>query len=68
MGKVATTEILEGQLMAVSVAHDVPVGTLRRLLALEGDHRNLHGWGARPALRRDIAAVLEEEMRAGEAD
>ncbi|WP_373461873.1 DNA modification system-associated small protein [Sphingomonas sp. SORGH_AS_0879] len=54
--------------MEVSSRHGVPVRVLRRLLALEDDHRNLHGWGARPALRRDIAAVIEEEMREGAAD
>ncbi len=29
------------------------------LLNLEFRHQNLHGWGARPALRRDIAAIID---------
>jgi len=33
-----------------------------RLLELETKHRDLLAWGARPNLRRDIAAIFEEEF------
>lgn len=55
-------EIFNAQLAGASEANDVPERVLRRLLELEMQHQNLHGWGARPALRRDIAIVMEEEM------
>lgn len=33
-----------------------------RLLNLETKHSDLLAWGARPNLRRDIAAIFEEEF------
>ncbi len=60
-------EILEKQLFIAADANGVPTETLRRLLALESNHQNLHGWGARPALRRAIAAIIEEEIAASGA-
>ncbi|EOD8982456.1 TPA: DNA modification system-associated small protein [Pseudomonas aeruginosa] len=33
-----------------------------KLLDLESKHRDLLAWGARPGLRRDIAAIMEEEL------
>jgi hypothetical protein len=32
------------------------------LLALEGEHKDLFAWGARPNLRRDIEKILEKEL------
>ncbi|PZW40409.1 hypothetical protein C8P66_12448 [Humitalea rosea] len=37
------------------------------LLNLERRHQNLHGWGARPALRRDISAILDRALSASQA-
>ncbi|CAN7273652.1 hypothetical protein [Mesorhizobium sp. RIZ17] len=33
-----------------------------QLLALENEHRDLFAWGSRPNLRRDIAAIVEQEL------
>lgn len=63
---VKSSDILEQQIELVSSRNGVSALTLRRLLALEDDHRNLHSWGARPALRRDIEAIVEEDMAEGD--
>ena len=61
-------EIFREQLTLAAETNDIPEETLCRLLALERDHQNLHGWGARPALRRDISKIIEEEMAGGGFD
>ena len=40
--------------------NSVPVELIRRILELEPTYRNLHAWGARPALRRALAALVDE--------
>ena len=40
----------------------VPVELIRRILELEPNYRNLHAWGARPALRRKLAALVDEAL------
>jgi hypothetical protein len=62
---VKSSDILEQQIEQVSSRNGVSAHTLRRLLSLEDEHRNLHSWGARPALRRDIEAIIEEDMAEG---
>jgi hypothetical protein len=37
------------------------------LLNLERRHQNLHGWGARPALRREISTILDRVLSAERA-
>lgn len=65
-GMVKSNDILEQQIELVSSRNGVSAGTMRRLLALEEDHPNLHSWGARPALRRDIDAIIEEDLAEGD--
>lgn len=43
----------------VATATGVSADLIVELLNLEFRHQNLHGWGARPALRRDIAAIID---------
>lgn len=45
----------------------VPVSIIMELLALEPQHQNLHAWGARPALRREIVAIVDRAIAAGMA-
>jgi len=52
---------------AVALQTDLPVELLVELLDLESRHQNLHGWGARPALRREIATILDRAIEAGAA-
>ena len=40
--------------------NSVPVELIRQILELEPTYRNLHAWGARPALRRALAALVDE--------
>ena len=40
----------------------VPADLIVELLNLEFRHQNLHGWGARPALRREIAAIIDRAL------
>jgi hypothetical protein len=63
---VKSSDILEQQIELVSSQNGVSAETLRQLLALEESHRNLHTWGARPALRREIDAIIEADMANGE--
>jgi len=42
---------------------DVTPALVRALLDLEERHQNLHSYGARPRLRREIAQLLEEPLR-----
>ena len=37
----------------------VPVELIRQILELEPKYRNLHAWGARPALRRALAELVD---------
>lgn len=37
----------------------VPVELVIQILELEPAYRNLHAWGARPALRRALVALVE---------
>ena len=46
----------------------VPVELIRQILELEPKYRNLHAWGARPALRRDLAALLDEALPSEDSD
>lgn len=41
---------------------EAPVEVLLELLQLENVHTNLHGWGARPALRRDVERILDSAI------
>ena len=50
---------------AAAKAAGVPPELLIELLDLESKHTNLHAWGARPALRREIADIMERAL--GEA-
>ena len=40
----------------------VPVDLIRQILKLEPNYRNLHAWGVRPALRRALAALVDEAL------
>ena len=46
------------------IAHDnhVPASLIEAILNLEPSYRNLHAWGARPALRRALAELVEAAM------
>lgn len=51
------------EIQAVCAANGVSADLVRRLLGLEERYPNLHSWGARPRLRREIAQLLEESLR-----
>ena len=44
----------------------VDAGLVMRLLALEDGHRNLHGYGARPRLRRAAEQIIDEAQGDGQ--
>ncbi len=46
----------------VAGATGVPVDVIVDLLNLEYRHQNLHGWGARPQLRRDMAEIVNRAL------
>lgn len=46
----------------------VPVDLIRQILELEPNYRNLHAWGARPALRRALAALVDRVLTSGVSD
>lgn len=46
----------------------VPVDLIRKILELEPEFRNLHAWGARPALRRALAALIDDALPSGVPD
>ena len=48
--------------------NEVPVELIRQVLELEPEYRNLHAWGARPALRRALAALVDDALSSGPAD
>ncbi len=63
---VKSNDILQQQIELVSSQNEVSAETLRQLLALEESHRNLHTWGARPALRREIDAIIDADLAKGD--
>lgn len=63
----SNAEIFDQQLASVCARHNVPEAVVRQILALETSHQNLHGWGARPALRRDINQIVDAALQAGAA-
>lgn len=46
----------------VASANGVGADLLSNLLALEKEFDNLHAWGARPALRRRMAELIDESI------
>jgi hypothetical protein len=46
----------------VAARTGVQADLIVELLNLEFRHQNLHGWGARPALRREIAAIVDRAI------
>jgi len=50
----------------VAGANGVSAEILRELLALEKEFDNLHAWGARPALRRRMAELIDASMPPGD--
>lgn len=64
---VSNAEIFNQQLASVCASNNVPEDVVRKILALEISHQNLHGWGARPALQRDINEIIDAALQAGAA-
>lgn len=60
--------VLEHDDLIVSVCarHGTDPDVVRALLALEADFPNLHGWGQRPSLRREMARIMDASF-AGES-
>ena len=52
----------------IAESNEVPVELIWQILELEPEYRNLHAWGARPALRRALAALVEDALSSGPAD
>ena len=52
----------------IAKSNAVPVGLIRQILELEPTYRNLHAWGARPALRRALAALVDETFESENLD
>ena len=52
----------------IAESHSVPVDLIRQILELEPAYRNLHAWGARPALRRALAALVEKAFESETPD
>ena len=48
--------------------NEVPVDLIRQILELEPEYRNLHAWGTRPALRRALAALVDDTLSSRLAD
>ncbi len=53
---------------AVCERNGVDPELVRDLLRLEAKYPNLHGWGQRPALRRQMAALIDAAIGAGPPD
>lgn len=51
----------------VAASTGVDAALIVELLALESRHQNLHGWGARPQLRREIAEIIGRVLAAEQA-
>ena len=49
----------------IAEENEVPVELIRQILELEPKYRNLHAWGARPALRRALATLVDEALPSG---
>lgn len=47
---------------AVADRNDVPFELVKKLIALEDEHGNLHGYRARPALRRAVADIIDKAL------
>lgn len=60
-GKANLRSLLEHDdlITAVCQRNGVDAQVMRELLSLEERYPNLHGWGARPALRRSIAEIID---------
>ena len=52
----------------IAESNEVPVELIWQILELEPEYRNLHAWGARPALRRALTALLESALSPGVFD
>ena len=52
----------------IADANAVPVDLIRQILELEPNYRNLHAWGARPALRRALAALVDDALSSRASD
>lgn len=52
----------------IAESNEVPVELIWQILELEPEYRNLHAWGARPALRRALAALVDDALPSGLAD
>lgn len=68
--KIGTTMLDSDQrqkiIAEVASANGVSAHILSNLLALETEFDNLHAWGARPALRRRMAELIDESMPSGD--
>jgi hypothetical protein len=53
------TERRDAIIVDVCKAKAIDPQVVRDLLALEKEHPDLLGWGARPNLRRDIARIID---------
>lgn len=52
----------------IAESNEVPVELIWQILELEPEYRNLHAWGARPALRRALDALVDDALSSGLAD
>lgn len=43
----------------IAQKNGVPVELIQQILELEPKYRNLHAWGARPALRRALVELVD---------
>jgi hypothetical protein len=62
-GSVPSLEDRGEIIAAVAEQTGVDPDLIVSLLALEPNHRNLHAWGARPSLRRDIDRLIEVALK-----
>jgi hypothetical protein len=51
-------------IVKVARVNGVAPELVEELLALEPQHANLHAWGARPALRRCLAEIIDNALKA----
>ncbi|KQM32519.1 hypothetical protein ASF03_13760 [Rhizobium sp. Leaf68] len=47
---------------AIALRNDVPFSLIKKMIALEELHGNLHAHGARPALRRAVSEIVERAL------
>ena len=57
-----------GLIRQIAEDNAVPVELIRQILELEPKYRNLHAWGARPALRRALDALVDDALSSGVPD